>query len=157
MESKTPGYRSLPFIFSIVLIFVSYLLNNWYQLAREIVSTEFDVTVYAAYAVIAPLIFALLCLLLFATVFNQRLTTSGSIVLAHFRHPGGLTACLAVFHQTGIYYAQCDLHTLFAALRCNSGRVRLCRVDLKAKKRETSRDWRLIYPLPALNPLTALP
>jgi hypothetical protein len=84
MESKTPGYRSLPFIFSIVLIFVSYLLNNWYRSARDTVSTEFDPTDYFVYAVIAPLLFALLSLLLFATVFNRRLTTSGSIVLLIF-------------------------------------------------------------------------
>ena len=84
MESKTPGYRSLPFIFSIVLIFVSYLLNNWYRSARETVSTEFDPSVYFVYSVIAPLIFALLCLLLFATVFNQRLTTTGSTILLIF-------------------------------------------------------------------------
>ena len=101
MESKTPGYRSLPFIFSIVLIFVSYLLNNWYQLAREIVSTEFDPTVYFVYAVIAPLIFALLCLLLFATVFNQRLTTSGSIVLLIFGTLVGLLPVWLFFTRLG--------------------------------------------------------
>ncbi len=84
MESKTPGYRSLPFIFSIILIIVSNLLNNWYRSARDTVSTEFDPTNYFVYAVIAPLIFALLCLLLFATVFNLRLTTSGSIILLIF-------------------------------------------------------------------------
>jgi len=84
METKTPGYRALPFIFSIVLIFVGYVLNNWYRSARETVSTAFDPSVYFVYAVIAPLLFALLCLLLFATVFNQRLTTSGSIVLLIF-------------------------------------------------------------------------
>lgn len=90
MESKTSGYRALPFIFSILLIFVAYVLNNWYQTARETVSTEFDVTVYAVYAVVAPLLFALLCLLLFATVFNQRLTSGGSIVLLAI----GLVVCL---------------------------------------------------------------
>lgn len=90
MESKTPGYRALPYVFSILLIFVAYLLNNWYQTARETVSTEFDVTVYAVYAVVAPLIFALLCLLLFATVFNQRLTASGSFVLLAL----GIVVCL---------------------------------------------------------------
>ncbi|HEY4692326.1 MAG TPA: hypothetical protein VIH16_02755 [Bellilinea sp.] len=81
MESKTPGYRALPFIFSIVLIFVGYLLNNWYRSARETVSTEFDPSVYFVYAVVAPLLFALICLLLFATVFNQRLTLNGSLIL----------------------------------------------------------------------------
>lgn len=101
MESKTSGYLSLPFIFSIILIFVSYLLNNWYQSAREIVSTQFHVTVYAAYAVIAPLIFALLCLLLFATVFNQRLTTSGSIVLLIFGILVGLLPIWLFFTRLG--------------------------------------------------------
>jgi len=81
MESKTPGYRALPYIFSVVLILVGYLLNNWRILARETVSTEFDPTVYFVFMVIAPLLFALVSLLLFATVFNQRLTPTGSIIL----------------------------------------------------------------------------
>jgi hypothetical protein len=84
MDLKTPGNRSLPFIFSIILILVGYVLNTWYRSARETISTEFDPSVYYVYAVIAPMLFALLCLLLFATVFNQRLTTSGSIVLLIF-------------------------------------------------------------------------
>jgi hypothetical protein len=102
MQSKTPGYRSLPFIFSIVLIFVSYLLNNWYQTARETISIEFNPTVYFVYSVIAPMIFALLCLLLFATVFNQRLTTTGSIILLIFGILIGLLPIWLFFTRLGL-------------------------------------------------------
>lgn len=102
MQSKTSGYRSLPFIFSIVLIFVSYLLNNWYQTARETISIEFNPTVYFVYSVIAPMIFALLCLLLFATVFNQRLTTSGSIVLIILGTLIGLLPIWLFFTRLGL-------------------------------------------------------
>lgn len=103
MESKTPGYRALPFIFSVVLVLVSYLLNNWYRSARDMVSTEFDLTVYASYAVIAPLIFALICLLLFATVFNQRLTTSGSLVLLGIGLLVGLLPVWIFFTRLGFF------------------------------------------------------
>jgi len=103
MESKTPGFRALPYIFSVVLIFVGYILNNWYRSARETVSTEFDLTVYAAYAVIAPLIFALICLLLFATVFNQRLTVSGSIILLGIGLLVGLLPVWLFFTRLGFF------------------------------------------------------
>lgn len=103
MESKTSGYRSLPFIFSIILIFVGYVLNTWYRSARETISTEFDPSVYYVYAVIAPLLFALLCLLLFATVFNQRLTTSGSTVLLIFGTLIGLLPAWLFFTRLGSF------------------------------------------------------
>ena len=102
MESKTSGYRSLPFIFSIILIFVGYVLNTWYRSARETISTEFDPSVYYVYAVIAPLLFALLCLLLFATVFNQRLTTSGSTVLLIFGTLIGLLPAWLFFTRLAV-------------------------------------------------------
>ena len=102
MESKTPGYRSLPFIFSILLIIVSYLLNNWHRSARDTVSTEFDPTDYFVYAVIAPLLFALVSLLLFATVFNQRLTVNGSLILLAMGLLVGLLPVWLFFTRLGL-------------------------------------------------------
>ncbi|HEY4692943.1 MAG TPA: hypothetical protein VIH16_05860 [Bellilinea sp.] len=103
MESKTPGYRALPYIFSVVLILVGYLLNNWRILARETVSTEFDPTVYFVFMVIAPLLFALVSLLLFATVFNQRLTPTGSIILIVIGLLVGLLPVWMLFTRLGFF------------------------------------------------------
>lgn len=101
MQDNPARYRSLPFIFSSVLLLLGYLLNQWQITARNIHTTEFDFSPIVSYGVIAPLLFAQFSLLLFASVFNQRLTPTGSLILLFAGLLVGLLPVWTVFTAFG--------------------------------------------------------
>ena len=90
MQANPARYRALPYIFSAILVLLGAILNRWQITARQAATAEFSFTPFVSYNVIAPLLFALIGLLLFASVFNHRLTLTGSLVLLLI----GLLVCL---------------------------------------------------------------
>ncbi len=81
MKTNMPGYRSLPYIFSLILVLVGFVLGNWQVTAREQIMAGESLRPIVANAVIGSLLFALLCALLFISLFNHRMTQGGSITL----------------------------------------------------------------------------
>lgn len=80
MES-TPRYRALPYLFSALLVLVGWINNLWQLSARDWLSSEFNMTPVVVHNIIAPILFALVAILLMTSVLQHRLTTSGSILL----------------------------------------------------------------------------
>jgi len=79
METKSPSYRALPFIFAALLILVGWINNLWLLSTRDWLSSVFNPSPVIVHGILAPIFFAFAALLLLASVFNGRLTRSGSI------------------------------------------------------------------------------
>lgn len=93
MEMKTPGYRVLPYISALLLLGVTYVLTHWLDSMRDTFNVKFEPLPFAFYATVAPILFILASLLLFASVFNQRLTRLTSLIFIIL----GLAICLIPF------------------------------------------------------------
>ncbi|MHB8113006.1 MAG: hypothetical protein ACYDHA_06055 [Bellilinea sp.] len=102
LQDNPARYRSLPFIFSGVLLLLSYGLNQRQMAVRNMLSAEFNWLPFISFSVIAPLLFALFSLPLFASVFNHRLTPTGSLILLLAGLLVGLLPVWTVFTGLGI-------------------------------------------------------
>lgn len=81
MESNSPRYRALPFISSFFLVLFAYLLSRWEYVIWQQTSINIRLTPIMAASIMGSILFAMLSLLLFTSVFNRRLTTTGSVIL----------------------------------------------------------------------------
>lgn len=93
MESKTPRYRALPYFFALILIGVTYILNNWFDSMRDTFNIKFEPLPFAFFAAVAPVLFILASFLLLASVINRRMTRLTSAIFLVL----GLGICLIPF------------------------------------------------------------
>lgn len=81
MESNSARYHALPFVSSFFLVLLAYLLSRWEYVVWQQISITFRLTPIMAASILGSILFALLSLLLFTSVFNRRLTPTGSVIL----------------------------------------------------------------------------
>lgn len=93
MESKNPGNRALPYLFGLILIGVTYTLNNWFDSMRNTFNIKFEPLPFAFFSALAPILFILTSALLFFSVFNRRMTRLTCFIFLIL----GLGICLIPF------------------------------------------------------------